>query len=500
MRQFKSTVLVVVFYLGALAVALSPLVVLPAIAFTPWEVNLALLSMLAFSLLVGPIILWAIIPRKSTPDLDGIAINPNKEGRLIRFVRSVAKRTRQAMPSLVMINSAAHASTGFYAGFAGFGSQRVLSVGLPYFGVMKVNELSALLAHEMGHFFRGSMFHWAWIVETQHAISRFFQKLERHWPRLIPLFSFVLEPFVKACLEISREQELAADRFAAEHFGADTLRNAIEKTRQLELDYGLYFQTEVVPALHAGFAPPLLAGFQDFREGLRRGAVPRLQWAVKTDAQPKVSPLAIAISPDFLTHPDFNTRIDAIPDDGWRPRPAEDRPAVELIEDLPALEMRLLNWEAQKRGVGPLQPAAWSTLGERVYLPQWRQLAARHGEALNGSTLRDLPQLARGAEELGARLLRTASYLPPREECVEHALQFLSASACAALEGEGWRLEYKSAGQARAFLRQGRRVDVFEAIEKLAYEEMASFEWEDLADELGIASVPLAATSASHAG
>ena len=497
MRQFKSTLLIVVFYVGALAVALSPLVVLPALAFAPWEVDLMLISIAAFSLLVGPIILWAIIPRKSTPDLDGVAINPAREGRFIRFVRSVAKRTRQAMPSLVMVNTAAHASTGFYAGFAGFGSQRVLSVGLPYFAVMTVNELSALLAHEMGHFFRGSMFHWAWIVETQHAINRFFVKIEKHWPHLIPFFSFILEPFVKACFEVSRQQELAADRFAAEHFGAGTLRNAIEKTRQLEIDYSLYFQTELLPAIHAGCAPPLLEGFQDFRDGLRQGLVPRFQLAVKTDVQPVV-PTAV-MGPEFLTHPDFDTRIDAIQNDGWRDRATEDSPAAGLIEDLPALELRLLNWEAQKRGLSPLQPVPWTGVGERVYLPQWRAFAARHRDALNGSTLRDLPQLVRNAEELGTRLLRTANYLPAREECIGHALQFLSAASCAALDTEGWSLDYAAAGHARAFTRNGRHVDVFDAIEKLAYEEMASFEWEDTADELGIAQVHLAAASPSHA-
>jgi Zn-dependent protease with chaperone function len=499
LRQFRSTLLIVVFYVGALPVALSPLVVLPALAFVPWEVDLMLLSLVAGSLLVGPIILWAIIPRKSTPDLDGIVINPALEGRLIRFVRSVAKRTRQAMPSLVMVNTAAHASTGFYAGFAGFGSQRVLSVGLPYFAVMSVNELSALLAHEMGHFFRGSMFHWAWIVETQHAINRFFQKLERHWPRLIPAFSFILEPFVKACFEVSRQQELAADRFAAEHFGAGTLRGAIEKTRQLELDYGLYFQTEILPAIHAGYAPPLLAGFADFREGLQLGLVPRFQLAVKTDPAP-VPAGGPAMGPEFLTHPDFETRIDAIRSDGWRQRADDDRPAADLIEDLAALELRLLNWEAQKRGLGTLRALKWQDVGERVYLPQWREFARRHSDVLNGSTLRDLPRLVREAEEMGARLLRTSNYLPAREQCIDHALQFLSAASCAALDAEGWRLDYTSAGHARAFSKNGRRVDPFEVIEKLAYEEMAGFEWEDTAEELGVGGVQLAAISASHAG
>ena len=487
-----------VFYLGALAMALSPLVVLPVIAFLPWELDVMVLAAAAGSLLVGPIILWAIVPRKSTPDLDGIAVDPARESTLFRFLRSVAKRTKQAMPSLVMINTAAHASTGFYAGFAGFSSQRVLSVGLPYFAVMTVNELSALLAHEMGHFFRGSMFHWAWIVETQHAISRFFEKLEKHWPRLIPVFERMLTPFVKACLEVSREQELAADRFAAEHFGADTLRQAIEKTRQLEIDYGLYFQSEILPVIHAGYAAPLLEGFQQFRDGLRRGLEPRFRLAVKTDIAPAMG--LPAMGPEFLTHPDFETRMEAIQNDGWGNRAPDERLAVALIEDLPALELRLLNWEAQKRGLGTLRRLEWAEAGERVYLPQWREFAQRHGDALDGSFMRDLPALVRDAADLGARLLRTTDYLPDREQCAEHALQFLSAAGCAALVEGGWKLAYDTAGSARAFEKDGQRVDVFEIVEKLAWEEMASFEWEDAAEAMGVAGLSLSATSASHAG
>jgi len=221
--------------------------------------------------------------------------------------------------------------------------------------------------------------------------------------------------------------------------------------------------------------------------------------AVKTDQLALGMP-ALTIGPDYLTHPNFDARMEAIPDDGWRGRGGEDRPAAELIEDLPALELRLLNWEAQKRGLGSLSAVPWSAIGERVYLPQWRDLAARHGEAVNGSTLGDLPGLVRQAEELGVRLLRTADYLPSREQGMEHALQFLCAAACAALAAEGWQLDYRAAGHARAFTRAGQRVDLFEVIEKLAYEEMASFEWEDMAEELGIAQVRLAATSASHAG
>jgi Peptidase family M48 len=306
---------------------------------------------------------------------------------------------------------------------------------------------------------------------------------------LIPLFGWVLTPFVKACLEVSRDQELAADRFAAEHFGADTLRQAIAKTRQLETDYGLYFQSEVLPVIHAGYATPLLEGFAQFREGLRQGLEPRFRLGVKTDAQPAATNLP-AMSPEFLTHPDFETRLEAIQNDGWSNRLPDERPAVALLEDLPALELRLLNGEAQKRGLGTLKPLPWSEVGERVYLAQWREFARRHGDLLDGAAMRDLPALVRRAEELGGRLQADS----------EQALQYLSAASCAALAEEGWQLSYKQAGAPRAFTKNGQQVDMFTVIEKLAWEEMASFEWEDQAEALGIADVRLDATSASHAG
>jgi len=497
LRHYKSTLLVLLFYFGALALALAPLVALPAVAFLPQNVHvLVTVALVAFSLLVGPLILYVIVPRESKPDLDGIAMNPVREPALFRLFRSVAKRTRQAMPSLVLINSAPHASTGFYSGFAGFGSQRVLSLGLPYFAVMSVNELSALLAHEMGHFYRGSMFRWAWIVETQRAIGRFFQELERHTPRLIPLFGRLLTPFVKACLEVSREQELAADRFAAEHFGADTLRQAIEKTRHLEHDYGLYFQSEVVPVLYAGLAPPLLDGFAAYRERVRQGAAPpRLDWAVKSDGW--LDPATLApVSPDFLTHPDFETRMHAIRSDGWRNAAPDERPALVLLEERQALETRLLNWEAQKRGLPRPQPIAWSDVGPRVYLPQWRATALAQLDVLHGSQLRDLPHLVRTAGDWGGQIAGAST----EEQRLLDGVRFLCAATCAALDGEGWRLALDAPGAPRAFVKNGQRCDPFDVIGRLAAEEMASFEWEDMADELGVAALPLAATSASPAG
>ena len=169
MPHLRTTFLVVSFYVGAILCSLTPLVCLliasslhlrDLVLFGPWLAAIA-----AGAALVA----WAVVPRKSNLPLDGIPLNPAQQPDLAAFLEAVAKRTGQPLPSLVLLTADARTSTGFYSGFAGIGSQRVLSIGLPYFAALNRDELGALLAHELGHFYRGSMFAWAWIVETQKA-------------------------------------------------------------------------------------------------------------------------------------------------------------------------------------------------------------------------------------------------------------------------------------------------------------------------------------------
>ena len=496
MRYLRSTLLIVAFYVAAVALSALPFVCL-AIAYLlpPRQLTFfapELLVLGAFGFLIA----WAVVPRQSKPDLNGVALNPRQQARLDRFLKEVAAHTRQPLPSLVLLTTEAHAATGFYSGFAGIGSQRVLTLGLPFFSILNRAEMAALIAHELGHFHRGSLSFWAWILETQKAIRRLVVFLERHAPFALGFFNWLLGPFIRACLRVSRENELEADRFAAQFYGADTVKRVLEKNQRLEFDFHVYFQSDVVPALHAGYAPPLLDGFHHFLRQLEPGLAIRFHWAVPTDP-PSPTQGPVLLSPEeaklLQSHPDLEDRllnIDRTPD---APAAEPSTRAQDLLDNLPRLEKRLLDWEAQKRGLPQPRRVLWPEVGNLVYQSQWDSLAAAHRDRLAPFTLAQLPAVIDQAGEIGTAVRLNAAAGDPRED----GLALITAAFCSTLAFHGWRLSYKAPGMPRAYRKGPHTLDPFEVMEQLNYKEIAFFEWEDRAAELGIADLPLAATQSA---
>src|SRR5216684_3771859 len=70
--------------------------------------------------------------------------------------------------------------------------------------------------------------------------------------------------FLRVSAHISREQERAADRRAADAFGAGAMAGALLKTYRLAPLWDVYFEAEVVPLLQRGIRVPLLEGFRRF--------------------------------------------------------------------------------------------------------------------------------------------------------------------------------------------------------------------------------------------
>lgn len=483
MPHLRTTILVVSFYLGAIFCSLMPLVCLAfastlplteLVLFGPWLAALA--AACAF-------VAWAVVPRKSHLPLDGVPLNNSQQPELAAFLEEVAKRTRQPLPSLVLLTAHARTATGFYSGFAGIGSQRVLSIGLPYFAVLERDEMGALLAHELGHFYRGSMFAWAWIVETQKAVGRMFGALERWAPGFIPLFQLIFEPFVRACLTASREQELAADRFAAEHYGSDVVQRVLEKNQRLAFQFHIFFESEVLPLLKAGWAPPLLAGFHDFRWRFRPGTVLNFLSDLPVELMHEAADQPGGEGA-FETHPSLQARIKAVDPQPDAAYPAS-HPAQGLLRNVQELEARLLAWEGQKRGLPLAKPLAWNQVLPQFQRPRWERLA--ESQEFEGRSVAQLPEIvdAGGVELTGGQFA----------DGVRARLQQIAETLCAALERDGWQPDAPGPGCPLVMRKGERRVEPFTAVSRLAWKQIAFFEWEDECAELGIAELALAAPS-----
>ena len=76
------------------------------------------------------------------------------------------------MPSEVYLTAEVNAWVMDRGGMMGFGSRRVMGLGLSLLQVLSVSQLRAVVAHEFGHFHGGDTKLGPWIYKTRAAIGR----------------------------------------------------------------------------------------------------------------------------------------------------------------------------------------------------------------------------------------------------------------------------------------------------------------------------------------
>jgi heat shock protein HtpX len=59
----------------------------------------------------------------------------------------------------------------------GFGSRRVMGIGLPLLSILTVSELRGVLAHEFAHYYSGDTRLGPWVYKTQTTMIRTFENI-----------------------------------------------------------------------------------------------------------------------------------------------------------------------------------------------------------------------------------------------------------------------------------------------------------------------------------
>src|SRR3954467_3325548 len=174
------------------------------------------------------------------------------------------------MPAEVAVVREMNAFVTQRGGVMGFGSRRVMGLGLALLQALDVSQLEAVLAHEFGHYHGGDVKLGPWIYKTRGAIVRTVMALAARGSHLLHKpFEWYGKVFLRVTQAISRQQELAADALAARVVGAEPLAAGLKLVHGGALGFELYWHEDVVPALEAGFQPPLLAGFARFLQAPR---------------------------------------------------------------------------------------------------------------------------------------------------------------------------------------------------------------------------------------
>lgn len=166
--------LMIGFYLLALAVA----AVLLCLPYAQIVYAHRLHIKLALGCVLGALaILWSVAPRIDRFAPPGPRLTPDKCPRLFAELNQVAGAVKQEMPVEVYLVHDVNAWVAQRGGVMGFGSRRVMGIGLPLARVLTVSQLRGMLAHEFGHYHSGDTKLGPWVYKTRGAIMRTVQSL-----------------------------------------------------------------------------------------------------------------------------------------------------------------------------------------------------------------------------------------------------------------------------------------------------------------------------------
>jgi Zn-dependent protease with chaperone function len=447
---------------------------------------------LTFFALVGAVvILWAIFPRIDKFVAPGPRLTLAKFPLLFKEIEKIAHATRQEMPREVYLISDVNAFVAERGGFMGFGSRRVMGIGLPLFHLMTVDELNAVLAHEFGHFYGGDTALGPWIYKTRAAIIRTVVSLGNTNQWLQIPFEAYAKMFLRLTNSVSRQQEFTADQLAARTVGAKATEMGLQKVHKYGLAFDLFFRQEYVPLLEGGYRPPMLAGFDLFLKS------PRINEAVNNYY---VEQATQEQSDPYDTHPSLKERIAAL--QGLPPgRSLNDYEAFTLLPA--AIEnyenLLLKGMIAQEEAFKKLKPIHWEEAVQYAFLPHWQKTVEIYGSILKNLTPSMLFETAQNIPSLFENVARIGKFLPanvqaaqvPVEKQFEVSNNIIGSALAAALNREGWAIK-ANPGEAVTCVQGTKELQPFLLFSQLAAQQTSAEQWKKICEENQISNLALA--------
>ena len=431
-------------------------------------------------------ILWSLMPRRDRFTPPGPQLHDTTSPRLFSLIRRVAAGTQQEMPADVYLLNDVNAFVTQRGGVMGFGSRRVMGIGLPLLQSVSVAELEAIIAHEFGHYSSGDVALGPWIYKTRAAVMRTIASLNAGFVRAP--FLWYAHHFLRLTHAVSRRQEYIADQTAARVAGVDAMATALRRVSVAAPLYSAYLNQEVTPALNAGLIPPIAAGFTEFMAADRIGATARqILQASQSSAQTNV----------FDTHPSLGERLAALGVTGTTDSlPHLGEPAATLLADHEQYARALVAVAVGEEQFRHLTPIDWSAAGAAVYPPEWRAMVAHFAPYLSRYTTDALPTTRDAFIRAGSDLVREGETNVTMDQRVARAAQVFAVAVNVVLLDEGWQVS-TGPGRPIVLVRGSDIFEPFTAIQALAAGTLSADAWRSQCASLGIAGRPLAGVAAT---
>ncbi|RSN12685.1 hypothetical protein DMB42_10865 [Nonomuraea sp. WAC 01424] len=349
-----------------------------------------------------------MVGRRRSGEQPGVPVGREHEPALWQAVEDLSRRVRTAPPDEIRLVPEVNAAVSEDTRFLGMrATRRRMFIGLPLLQTLTVDEMRAVLGHELGHYSGAHTRLGAPVYRGRVSLVAVVQGLGDH-PLLRRLFALYTKLYLRVSQAVSRRQELEADEFAVSIGGREAMAGALRKIHNTALAWDLY-AGDYLSLTGVGGARPasVFGGFH----ALLNDPVRQAELARLSERPKEVSP--------YDSHPALADRLAAIerlPEPEQVPDP---RSALTLLRDpdvaAEAVERSMWTPEA----LAGLRPVPWDELvAQGVY-------AGRNADALHDLAVA-------GQRVMGA----TRPYLDAAFESIARGRQ---AELEEQLRGLGWK-------------------------------------------------------------
>jgi heat shock protein HtpX len=462
--------------------------------------NTQLIVLQIAGIVVAGTIIWSLFPRWDKFEAPGLLLERSSHPRLFAELDGIAAALNEPLPREVYLIGQVNAFVADRGGIMGFGSRRVMGIGLPLLSVLTVPEIRAVLAHEFAHYYGGDTKMGPWVYKTQSAMIRTFQNIGSLGKvgriailqflnlAVSTILKWYFTFFLRVTNFVSRKKEYRADELACLVAGARPLVQGLRKIHGAAMAWGVYWNSEVVPVLNQSWIPEIGDGFARFL------AAPQIAVQVSKGIEKEI---AEGKTEPYDTHPPLRDRISAIEKLNARSEEEAGDPALTLVDDIAATELKFLELANPQLAKDSLRYVSWDEVSQKVTIPSWKKALTEYAPVFRGLKAGDLPLAVKNLPEIGAKIRDPQGMLLAPQQRTQRAGQLLAVAVGLAMLENGWE-SFSQPGN--FYLHRGtEKIDVFEAVDELIAGKVSPENWVSTCERLSIKDLALSSAEESTA-
>ena len=325
----------------------------------------------------------------------------------------------------------------------GFGSRRVMGLGLPLLAALNISQFRAVLTHEFAHYYGGDTGLGPWVHRTQMAMIRTFRGIasigEEELPGAVAILYVVVFGvlkwywllFLRAVNFVSRRQEYRADELACMLAGPEWLMGGLRVVHGTTLAWATYWETEVVPILSLGCLPSIAAGFLQF---LAAPAIAKqVQSAIETEIRE-------GKMDGYDSHPPLRDRLSASGRLAIQSPAGDLSPALGLLNDVDSEELRFLEDANPNLPKKSLKRVSWEEAGNKELIQSWMDSVTAYSSLLQDISAGNLFDALGRVPQIAPKIRDPKGMLLRPDQRIERARSLLATALGLTLVNNGWTL------------------------------------------------------------